>query len=147
MIVWIMIAAVVLMCFQYRQRQTVKVLSDRLSRLLMEGRYDEFEELLNNRETRMNLSDYNLQHLAFTKFVLQNRKTEADKIFDAMSGVRMNNTQKASFYSHAMPFYTKKDDKKRIDECYEQILAVNGFDELKQSTEKIYRILNIEQSK
>ena len=41
-----MIAAVVLMCFQYRQRQTVKVLSDRLSRLLMEGRYDEFEELL-----------------------------------------------------------------------------------------------------
>ena len=42
MIVWIMIAAVVLMCFQYRQRQTVKVLSDRLSRLLMEGRYDVF---------------------------------------------------------------------------------------------------------
>ena len=70
-----------------------------------------------------------------------------DKIFEAMSGVRMNNTQKASFYSHAMPFYTKKDDKKRIDECYEQILAVNGFDELKQSTEKMYRILNIEQSK
>ena len=108
MIVWIMIAAVVLMCFQYRQRQTVKVLSDRLSRLLMEGRYDEFEELLNNRETRMNLSDYNLQHLAFTKFVLQNRKTEADKIFDAMSGVRMNNTQKASFLQSCNAFLYKK---------------------------------------
>ena len=102
-IVLILAAGAALMYFQYRQRQTVKALSDRLSRLLMEGRYDEFEELLRDRNTRVNLSDYNLQYLAFTEAMLLNRKKEADKAFDAMPGLRVNNTQKAAFYSRLNP--------------------------------------------
>lgn len=140
-IVLILAAGAALMYFQYRQRQTVKALSDRLSRLLMEGRYDEFEELLRDRNTRVNLSDYNLQYLAFTEAVLLNRKKEADKAFDAMPGLRVNNTQKAAFYSRAMPYYAEKKDEKRTEVCYEQILALTGFRELKESTEKMYRLL------
>lgn len=140
-IVLILSSAAVLMYFQYRQRQVVKTLSDRLLQLLMEGRYAEFEELLNDRETRVNLSNYNLSYLAFTEAILRNRKTEADRIFDAMYEVRMNTVQKASFYSHAMPFYAEKRDAARTDACYEQILALNGFRELKESTEIMYRKL------
>lgn len=59
-VIILLLAAALLTYFQFRQRQAVKALSDRLSRLLMEGRYDEFEVLLNDRETRVNLSNYNL---------------------------------------------------------------------------------------
>ncbi|MCR4950531.1 MAG: hypothetical protein K6A40_04310 [Solobacterium sp.] len=140
-VIILVFAAAVLTYFQFRQRQAVKALSDRLSRLLMEGRYDEFEVLVNDRETQVNLSNYNLQHLAFTEAVLRSRKKEADLVFDAMPGVRMNNIQKASFYSHAMPFYAEKKDEKRTDICYEQILLLKRFRDLKKSTAEMYGLL------
>ncbi len=125
---------------QFMQSRKVKTITDQLTTYLMEGKYDDFEEMIHDKDTVMDLSEYTICYLKFIKEILRDNKKKADWEFMRMDQIKATDKQVAAFYTKAMPYYVSCQDNERCEHCYNMIMALKGYENVKKVTGRFYRI-------
>lgn len=96
-------------------------LNDKLMHLLLKGKIEEFDKILERKSSRFFVSTYSYHVLKLNKAVLLNDLKLMNQVMSDFSKVRANEAQKLFVYSKAFSFYLTQKDQKRVELCYKKI--------------------------
>lgn len=108
---------------------TKKNISNKLTSLLMEYRFDELDALLNKKTTKYFVKAYNYYYLKFNKAVIQRNNGEVNECIEILEKTKSSKEQKAALYSKEFYYYLSIDDKEKARIAYENYKE-NSTDEL-----------------
>ena len=93
-------------------------LMNRLTGLLAEKKFREFDELIDAPGTRKAFPVFNLYFLKLNEAFLKEDEKEIRKAFDSFNDLRMNKVQKEALYKKGFYYYLSMEDKKNTGVYY-----------------------------
>lgn len=94
---------------------------DQLMYLLMTGKYEEFDALLEKKSTHFFVPVYNWLFLKVTKSIMMNDISMLDQVLNDADKIKMNDNQKLYLYSKAFSYYLAKGENESVEKCYDVI--------------------------
>ena len=110
-----------------------------LTDLLAHDKYKEFDELIEDKNTKTYVRPYNRDYLKLNKAFKRNDKKEIDNIFKRFDNVRLNNRQKEEMYSLAFEYYQNSGNKQLTKKYHDLIMDMDTKDNsLKNTIDRMY---------
>ena len=137
-IVLLVITVVLLVGNELFRRIAEKKITDKLTKLFLEGDFDALDKELDKKLTRYLVPPFNLDYLRLNEALAKGKKKEIDAQFEHFEHVRLNNNQKQLIDSNAFYYYVGNKDEKNARKYYERINASGLADEDKKVYSRLY---------
>lgn len=118
-----------------------KKYSNKLVELVMKGKFDEFDNLVDKGFVRYCVRPFNLDYIKLNSYLIRNDENRITAAFDNFKNKSLTQAQKVEVFTKAFNFYVFNEDKEQCDYYKEQINALKGYDSLKDETNRMYDIL------
>lgn len=114
---------------------------NQLVELILQGEFEQFDSLANNKLVRYCMKPFNLEFIKLNSFLLRNDEGRSREQFEFLKNKRMNNAQKAEVYKKAFIFYVFDKDGENSKYYLDQINELTGYDDFKAMAGRYYEIL------
>ena len=99
-------------------------ITNKLTRLLIKGEFEQFDQMLEKWYTRYFVAPFNLEYIRMNSYLARGDEQKIDEIFDRFEHSRLNKAQKTAVYGNAFYYYLSQEDTQKAKKYY-QILKDN----------------------
>ena len=96
-----------------------KRIPDKLTQLLLEHRFDEFDALMDKKTTKLFVKAFNYYYLKLNKSIIVKNNKDAQDCFEKLVQMKTNNAQRKSVLFKKFYFYLSLNDKQKAKEAYD----------------------------
>ncbi len=129
----IIVIFVLMIAFEIAINVIGKKRGDQLVELLLTGKFNEFDQLGEQKLTRFTVNGFNLTYMKLNKALMTNDDKTATEIFDFFAKKRMNSKQKESVYLMGYNYFLANEDNERTTFYHDEL---NKLDKLDKNTLK-----------
>ncbi len=122
LIVMIAAGTVIVLCIAYYLYGVFegRILAEKLSILLMEHNYDEFDRLAGSKQSKRYIKPFTLNFLLLNSAIIRDNKKSVLNMFNDLCKADMNQAQKSAVYSRVFYYWIANKDNKSAADVYER---------------------------
>ena len=140
-IVFIIITACVFLAVEIISRIMQKKYADKLTELLMEQRFEEFDGMIDSLPVRLFVYPFNRDYLKLSRHQLAGNTGRVSELFEKFKGKGMSNAQKKDIYLQAFNHYLSKGDYKECSYYHDEINKLKDADSIIQAVNTTFDIV------
>lgn len=140
-IVFIIITACVFLAVEIISRIMQKKYADKLTELLMEQRFEEFDGMIDSLPVRLFVYPFNRDYLKLSRHQLAGNTGRVSELFEKFKGKGMSNAQKKDIYLQAFNHYLSKGDYKECRYYHDEINKLKDADSIIQAVNTTFDIV------
>ena len=140
-IVFIIITACVFLAVEIISRIMQKRYADKLTELLMEQRFEEFDGMIDSLPVRLFVYPFNRDYLKLSRHQLAGNTGRVSELFEKFKGKGMSNAQKKDIYLQAFNHYLSKGDYKECRYYHDEINKLKDADSIIQAVNTTFDIV------
>ena len=107
-------------------------ITNKLTRLLLEGKFEQFDKLTDKPFTKYFIAPFNLDFIKMNSYLARGDEEKIDAIFERFDRYRLNKAQKTAVYGNAFYYYLSQEDNEKARKYY-QAMKDNGDPKLDMS--------------
>lgn len=131
----VIVLAMLTLLYDIYNKKKEKETIDRLTQLLVQQQYQQFDEIVDTIQVRKYFAQFNHLFLKLNKEILANNTEKAEQLMDQLLTIKLSNRQKEAFYSKAFYYFVAKKDYEMVKEYHQRYM-----NECKNNKEEIDRV-------
>lgn len=131
---------------QFYSQYKRKKLLDRLTQLAISKHTDQFDRLIDDKEAKRIIPEYNRTILKLNSYLYRNDKIKIDNLFSEAENNYFSEKQKADLYIRELMYYIDQSDKQKAKDIYEKLKKNRSYPKIKDEIELPYKILVLDET-
>ena len=140
-IIFIVITACVFLTVEIISRIMYKKYAEKLTELLMDQRFEEFDGMIDSLPVRLFVYPFNRDYLKLSRHQLAGNTGRVSELFEKFKGKGMSNAQKKDIYLQAFNHYLSKGDYKECRYYHDEINKLKDADSIIQAVNTTFDIV------
>ncbi|MBR4462725.1 MAG: hypothetical protein IKS51_09120 [Erysipelotrichaceae bacterium] len=114
----LIICLAILILSEVSRRAFKNAVSNKLTRLLLNGEYEAFDKLADRFYTKYLVAPFNLDYIKMNSYLSRGDDRKVKEIFDHFENCRLNKAQRFAVYSNAFYYYLTLEDTQKCKKYY-----------------------------